>query len=247
MALGRLPVPVGSFVVEHQQEGSLRIAPLPQIVDGPVREQVRHVALVPPAPARVDHLGIVVLALPGQDVPMVEAGRLALEVPLADHGRLISGRPQELGEGRLGAVESHGVVPHAVEVAVLAGQDDGPAGGADAVSAEAVVEAHALGRDAVDVRGPVDAAPVTTDSLRSVVVGHDEQDVRPLPGASPPAERQRHGQRGRAHGLDEIAPVHRALPFYRIDISMVMNTECSPSRHFTWRRDSRQSAAKSSR
>ncbi len=59
---------------------------------------------------------------------MVEPGGRALQVPLADHRRLVAGLLQELRERDLGAVEHVGVVAHAVQVAVLAGQDHRAAG-----------------------------------------------------------------------------------------------------------------------
>ena len=68
--------------------------------------------------AVVDHGRVVVGPLPGQDVPVVEAGGVGDEVPLADHGRLVAGALEELGEGGLRAVEAAVVVVvEAVEVA----------------------------------------------------------------------------------------------------------------------------------
>ena len=64
-------------------------------------------------------------------------------------------------------------------MAVLAGQDAGPAGRADRVDAEAGVQPHALAGDAVEIRRLVDPAAVGADGVCRMVVGHDEQDVRP--------------------------------------------------------------------
>ena len=48
---------------------------------------------------------VVVLALSVENPPVVETGRRALEMPLADQRRLVAGRAEEFGEGGLRAVE----------------------------------------------------------------------------------------------------------------------------------------------
>src|SRR5205823_861921 len=59
------------------------------------------------------------------------------------------------------------------------GQNGGPAGRADRVGDEALREAHAFLREAVEVRRLVDLAAVSADGVGGVVVGHDVEDVRP--------------------------------------------------------------------
>ena len=54
-------------------------------------------------------------------------------MPLADDGGLVAGLAQKLGEGLLAAVEGAGVIGESVLVAVLAGEQAGPAGTADGV------------------------------------------------------------------------------------------------------------------
>ena len=116
-------------------------------------------------------------ALAGEDVPVVEAGGVGDEVPLADHGGLVAGALEFLGDVIALGVERLFEGVDAVLVAVLAGEDGGAAGRADRVGAEAVGEAHAAVGDAVDVRRLVDAAAVGGDGVGGVVVGHDEEDV----------------------------------------------------------------------
>ena len=58
---------------------------------------------------------------------------------LAKERGLVARRLQELGHGLLLAVEGHGVVHQAVDVAVLSGEDDGAARPADRVGDKAVV------------------------------------------------------------------------------------------------------------
>jgi hypothetical protein len=84
---------------------------------------------------------------------------------------------QDLWEGLLGSVEVHCIVEYAVYVAVLAGLDDGSAGGTDRVGDVAFFEQHAFFGDAVDVLCGCDfckAASVGADSLESVIVCEDE-------------------------------------------------------------------------
>ena len=84
-------------------------------------------------------------------------------MPLADERGLVAALLQELREGLLIAVEDVMVLQEAVEVGVFAGLDDGPAGSAEGVGDEAIVEADALGGYAVEVRSGSDvleASPV---------------------------------------------------------------------------------------
>ena len=128
---------------------------------------------------------------------------------------LVAGLPEQLGKRDLAAVEDLGVVAQAVEVAVLSRQDDGPARGADAVRAEAVVEPDALAGDAVHGRRRVEPAPVAAHGLGRVVVGHDEEDVRAgrriLPRRAPARPGGRDGGRSPSHGLDEFPSFHGTL------------------------------------
>ena len=124
-----------------------------------------------------DENRIVVKSLSGQDVPVVETGGVAFEMPLSDHGGLVTCLLEEFGEGLLRAVEVDPVVDDAVDMAVFSSEDDGPAGSADRVGAEAVVKSHAPLGDAIEVGRFVDFAAVATHGVRGVVVGHDEDDV----------------------------------------------------------------------
>ena len=72
-------------------------------------------------------------------------------MPLADDGGLVTGSLQDLREGLLGSVESQSIVEYAVDVAVLAGLDDGTAGGTDRIGDVAFIKSHAFFGDAVDV------------------------------------------------------------------------------------------------
>jgi hypothetical protein len=100
----------------------------------------------------------------------------------------------------LASIEGDGVIADPVEVAVLPREDDGPAGCADPVCAEAIIEAAAFAGDPVDSRRPVKTAPITADRLGGMVIGHDEEDIGASNGPADPktAPGQGKGQRGQA-------------------------------------------------
>ena len=133
LLVGR-PLAVRRLVVGHEEE-RLVLRPVLEQVDGEVGDDVGDVALDAPPAVLVVEGRIVVDALPGQDVPVVEARRVAAQVPLADHGGVVAGLLQHLRHGRLRTVEAV-EDRHAVQVAVLAGEDRGPARRADRVGRE---------------------------------------------------------------------------------------------------------------
>ena len=173
------PVAVDGLVVDEEAERFVLVAPVLHPVDTLVGDEVGQIAFLRDGIVlHGDEARVVVVALAGQDFPIVEAGGQAFEVPLADDGRLVARLLEQLGHGLLGAVEhAGGVVREAVGVAVLARNHAGTAGAAQRVGHEAVGEAHTVGGDAVEV-GRLDvAAVVAAHHLRRVVVGHDVDDV----------------------------------------------------------------------
>ena len=175
----RLPLAVRRLVLEHKHEG-LRLVALAHPVQREVSDDVGDVTLHLDHALGVLHRRVVVDALSRQDLPEVEAGGVADEVPLAYDGGLIAGLLQQLREGELRAVEDRvRVVEEAVEVRVFAGQDDGAARTADGVGDQGAIEAHAFLGEAVDVRGLVQLTGVTVgaDRLVGMVIGEDEHDV----------------------------------------------------------------------
>ncbi len=150
------PGAVRCFVLEHEDEGFVFIAFVVEPIQCEVCDDVGGVALDFDGRAVVDHAWVVVESLADQDVPVVKAGGVGFEVPLADHGGVVAGVFEEFDEGLLAAVEGVFVGVEAVAVAVFPGEDGGSAGSADGVGDQAVVEAHALVGDAVDVGCLVD-------------------------------------------------------------------------------------------
>jgi hypothetical protein len=137
-------------------------------------------------------------------------------MPFADEGRLIARRLKKLGEGLLRPVKNVGVVANPIEMAVPSSEDGGPARGAYPVGAKAVVKPHTFPGDPVDVRGLVEAASITADGLRGVVVRHDEDDIGRGRGkgffAGESISAEGAGQRGQADGLDELASFYLCPP-----------------------------------
>ena len=85
-----LPVAVWRLVLEHQEERLVVLARLLQPGQREVREDVGGVALPRNQLPIAAHAGVVVGPLAAQDVPVIEARGLALQVPLADQGRLVA-------------------------------------------------------------------------------------------------------------------------------------------------------------
>ena len=116
----RHPAAVRSLVVQEQAEGLIGL-PAIQPVQRHIGGDVGAVALAHHLFPVPDEDGVVIVALAGEDVPVVEARGIAHQVPFAHHGRLVAARLQQFGQGLLAAVEDAVfVVGEAVLVAVLA-------------------------------------------------------------------------------------------------------------------------------
>src|ERR1035437_5616408 len=173
---GRLPGAVRRLVMAHGEERLLRVA-LFEPVEREIADQVGAVAGILLAPGAGEERGIVINALAGENVPVVEAGGLARQVPLADHRRLVTCALEFLGDVIALGVERVVQRVDAVLVAVLPGKNRGAAGRADGIGAEAVGEANARARDAVDIGRLVDAAAIGGDGVGGVIVRHDVENV----------------------------------------------------------------------
>ena len=117
----RQPASVAGLVVDEEGKGFALVAAMLHPVDGLVGDDVGNVSMLT---HRVvlhgDEVGVVVVALSRQHVPVVEARRQAFEVPLTDDGCLVARLLQEFGHGLLRAVEDAVlVVREAVLVGVL--------------------------------------------------------------------------------------------------------------------------------
>ena len=207
MTLCGHPVAVRGLVVVEHGERTRLVAPLEES-DGLVGDDVRHIARLGPLLAVLDEQRRIILALPHENAPEIEALRLGIEVPLADHRRLVAGVVQQLGERLLVAVERARIVREAVHMAVLAREDAGPRGSRNGIGDVAALEEHAFARQTVEVGGFDQQAAVTAHGLRGVVVGHHDDDVGalglPLAASRKGCQRQRHGgiTRTAPHGIE---------------------------------------------
>lgn len=175
VAQGGHPVAMRCLVLAHEEEGLvgvvLRLVFEP--VDSHIGDDVGAVAEDLDFAIGGEEIGIVILALAGEDLPSVEALGIRLEVPFSEDCSIVAYFFEELGEGLLVAIELVPVVHEAIVMAVLTGEDDGSAGAADGVGAEAVFEKHSLRGELIDVGCRVDAlepALVCADGVRGVIV-----------------------------------------------------------------------------
>ena len=175
-----LPVAMRGLVMIHQEERLVLVPLLLKESQRFVRDDVGRIARVFDDTLGRFHRRIVIGPLADQYVPIVEAGRLALEMPLTDDGRLIAGLLQQLGDGLLASVERVAVSDEAVQMAVLACQDNGPARPTDRVGTEGVVESNALVGQPIEIGRLIDLAAIGRDGMRGMVVAHDVDDIGPL-------------------------------------------------------------------
>ncbi len=87
-----------------------------QPIERLIGDKIGDVAIVLARAVFGDELGLVVIPLAWKDAPVVEALRLAHEVPFADDGSLVARGLQEFGQGDLMTIEGIEVI---AEVAVL--------------------------------------------------------------------------------------------------------------------------------
>ena len=96
--------------------------------------------------------GVVVAALPGKNLPVVEANGIGFQMPFADDRGVVASFLQRLGSCPLAGVKGVAVAHEAVFVAVLPGENVCARGAADGICTEGVGEHRALLRDAVNIR-----------------------------------------------------------------------------------------------
>ena len=115
-------------------------------------------------------------------------GELALEavqpvradqVHLAGQHRLVALRAQQVGPRDRVHGQRRGVVPAAAAVGVAAGHERQPRRHAQRIVAVGGVEGDALARQPVHARRGDEGMAVGAGELRRVLVGHEDQDVRP--------------------------------------------------------------------
>ena len=177
----------------HEEERLVLVSPS-QPVERDFDNRIRRVSAViagkaplvvrPFAQSRIAHDWVEVGPLAGQHTVIVER-RLLLQMPLADHGRLVAGLFDQMRQRLVLGFHSTVQRRDAVDMAVLARDQRSPGGRADRVRTKGIRQPDPLFRQPVDVGRGIErsqAAAVSTDGVGRVIVRHDEQDVRPVGG-----------------------------------------------------------------
>ncbi len=217
MLVGRVgnPNAVWRFVAKAQQKRLLALLFKP--VDGEVRYDVRIVA-GDLAPLAIDiERGVPVLALALVADPVVEAGALLVvvlaHVPLADVGGLVACVVQRDGEARQVRGVLAKVVHYAVRMGVDSGKEAGPRRRAERSGDERIGAPNALVGQPVEVGSFEGRMAGRRETVPTLVVGEDEDDVRTFGrlllefGFAAARQQRRAGDGDR--GLEEFASIHR--------------------------------------
>jgi hypothetical protein len=94
----------------------------------------------------VNHPWVIVRPLTWQDVPMIETGRITLEMPLSNHGCLIASRLQHFGKCGLRTIELITITAKTIYVRVLASQDRSPTWTTNGIWDHTATEQHSFFR-----------------------------------------------------------------------------------------------------
>ncbi len=182
---------------------------------------VEHLAVLPDPRVPVAR-GLLALVMPDPDAVLVEAGSGGLigvgglveraELPLARDARGVARLAKDVPERLLLRVED---APAVVAAEAVPPGHDQQARRRAQRRAVGVLEARPPGGELVQDRRPVRRAPVAAEALVAQVVGHDQQDVGPLPlrGGGKEMRCRRAEQRraaGRGAGPQEVASIDRA-------------------------------------
>ena len=90
-------------------------------------------------------------------------------MPFADHRGLIAGLLHQFREGLLGSVELVSISQKAILMRILSSLNGGPLRAANRVGYVATLEQHAFRRQAIDMRGLIQATVVGANRLVGVV------------------------------------------------------------------------------
>src|SRR4030095_15844142 len=144
------PFAMGCLVVAHEEEGFVPW-PIAEYIDGKRGDHVSHIAGIDAVTLPIVEDGVFVASLAGQDVPVIEALRIRTQMPFAEHRSVIAGVPEAMGNSayrRIDVVENW----NAIAVAVLPGENCGPAWGTDGIHRGAVAPPQTLPGQSIHVR-----------------------------------------------------------------------------------------------
>ena len=149
----RSPVSVWRLLLAHENEGPLIAGGRFEPFDGKVGHDVGHIpGALDQRTVHPDEMRVIIVALAGEDFPVIESPGRRLQVPFADQCGDITGILEELRKSHLATVEAGCVIVHEpVQVGELAGQNRGSRRSADRISAEGVLKESAFPRDAIDI------------------------------------------------------------------------------------------------
>ena len=111
---------------------------------------------------------------------IVEVRRFASQMPFTDHGSLISHIMELINKIFLVRLKHFIQSEHLVTMGILSGHDTCTAWGTDGVCTETVLEEHTVPCQFINCRSRVQYCKTTSvcaDSLRSMVVRHDVDDI----------------------------------------------------------------------
>ncbi len=184
------PVSMRRLVMHHKEKRFCLIALVFEPIDGAVGNDFRGItlgddlsggALEPSVDVPANHVGIDVFALPDENLPPVEPGRIARQMEFADDAGLVTVGVKNFCDIVLPVVKRAPFVAHvAVRVRMLARENARAGRSGNGVRAVVAHEQRAVVRNAVDVRRRRELRnrmPVSGNRLHGVVVAHDVNDV----------------------------------------------------------------------
>ena len=148
-------------------------------VDSLVCDDIGQVTLLTISLAvHLDKVGVVVIALTWDDVPIVKACGSRHEVPLANECGLVARLLHQLRHSLLRTIEDAVlIVGKAIFVAVLTSEHTCTAGARQRIGYVGIDELDAVGCNTIQIGGGYVCVVIARHHLRRVVVGHDIDDV----------------------------------------------------------------------
>jgi hypothetical protein len=111
-------------------------------------------------------------------IPVVETRRLTEQMPFSYKGCTVTIVPENLRQCLLTSVEVGAIITLAIEVRVLAGKDYGATGTANRIRNKGIPHYSAFATDTVYVRCFNQLPAICTDGLVTMIIRHDEDNVR---------------------------------------------------------------------
>ena len=125
---------------------------------------------------------VAVVVTASLDGVVIEAVGFAVNMPFPNHGSVVSVGLKGLGEGREFIPKTSTIARLTIGVRVETGEQCGARGTANGVANEALVEAHPVRCQSIDVGGSIDFGTVGADRVLGVVVCEDNHDVGAIRG-----------------------------------------------------------------